>query len=52
VTYEWPQGWVPIYCICDALIGGYHREHQPQYLEIHHNCDEHTDNYQVTVIHR
>ena len=51
MTYEWPQGWIPIYCNCDALIGGYCQQDQPEYMEIHHRCDpKRIDGRYITVI--
>ena len=52
MTYAWPQGWVPIYCECDALIGGYPQRHQPDRIEIHHRCTPTMLGYYVTVINK
>jgi hypothetical protein len=50
VTTEWPQGWIPIYCQCDALIGGYRQQDQPDLIEIQHRCVPNTAIYYVTMI--
>jgi hypothetical protein len=47
----WPQGWIPIHCAqCDDIIGGYHRDNQPETISITHHCEGYMAGGYVTVV--